>query len=224
MATPNPLSPTPAPVRPGLPARPGIYGNLGYGRGTYGQRPQLGDGITIKHPKPGEPPVIGGQPYTPGGDQTETGIPGITIPALPPGFGGLPGFGDTIGQPGPGGGGQVKLPDYLTPPGASGPFQNPYAGIPGFENWGREQAIGDMNRPDFLRRHGMRENIGPYGQGMYVTPGKAGYPTRETVMGISQAMARDPYAPPMRGRGGFGADITSPDDLLKRMLAERMRG
>lgn len=219
-------------TQPTQPSTPSYGGSTGGSRGGapsfggYGQRrgrqPQMGDdGIIIRRPDPGQPPVVGGQhPQPPGGEDGLFDLPSI-FPGMPPGFGNFP-----IAPPNPPGGhGQlprVPFHDNLTTPGSSGPLQNPYGGIEGFENWGREAAINNPNIPWYLRRHGMRDNTGDYGRGMQVTPGHGGYPTLETVQGISNAM-QHPMRTPTRGRGnGQGSAISGYEDQLKRLLADRM--
>lgn len=205
--TPNPQIQYPWAARGGA-SRPGYGGKQiaqTSGEDYRKRRAQLG-GDPLIGTRPDEP-IIGHPPKQPdpgGGTQTLLDLLG----------------GGSQGQPGPGGGSGTgtKFPDQVTPPGSYPAWRNPYGGIPGFEFYGREQMAGNEDIPAFLRRNGLRRP-GPYGQGLAITPGVGGYPTRERVQQISGAMGGFPGMQPRRGTAG--ADVGTYDDILKRMLKER---
>jgi hypothetical protein len=90
------------------------------------------------------------------------------------------------------------------------PQPNMYRDIPGFEDYqGGFQLQGDA-----LSRFGK----------MHSMPGRGGYPTRDRVQGISNAMQQMQgmkFGPTMSGTG-HGAEVSSQDDIIRRLLRERL--
>jgi hypothetical protein len=93
--------------------------------------------------------------------------------------------------------------------GGNPPTTNIYKGIPGFENYTGGPRIGG-------------DALGWWSRHMAV-PGQGGYPTRERVSEISDAMGRlgQGGVLPRTQRQGYGAGTEDYSDILKRLLMER---
>lgn len=90
-------------------------------------------------------------------------------------------------------------------------YINPYAGIPGFEDY----------KHDILRIRG--DQIGKPGIQNY--PAARGFPDRARVTQISEAMKRLGAMPPPAVRGmGQGAGLGNPDDEIRKLLRQRLYG
>jgi hypothetical protein len=89
-------------------------------------------------------------------------------------------------------------------------YINPYAGIPGFEDYQHDLL---KIRGDVIGKEGIRNY-----------PAARGFPSRDRVTQISEAMQRLGLAQPPRHAMGTGVGLSPGDDMLRRLLRERLYG
>jgi hypothetical protein len=107
--------------------------------------------------------------------------------------------------------GSAYLPPAHTPLNRPNFYINPYRGIPGFEDY----------QHDILRIRG--DQVGKVGAQHY--PEARGFPDRARVTQISEAMQRLGALPPPRPHAmGTGVAQAGPDEIIKKLLRERLYG